>query len=101
MDQAAIIVCTALIFPLLIWLIVDFGVPAIKECRQVLEKNVSWGDRILVAMQVIAWGAASIAFLIAPVAIGRAAGLVGMFAGVVAWRKLVRDSVRVCPGSGS
>ncbi len=91
MDQTAIIVFTALIFPLLIWLISDFGLPAVMEVQDAFAQGVLWQERLLVLTQATVWAGASIAFLVAPIAIGGAAGAAGMIAGIIGWYKLARD----------
>jgi hypothetical protein len=49
----------------------------------------------LVLTQATVWAGASIAFLVAPIAIGGAAGAAGMIAGIIGWYKLARDHAPV------
>jgi hypothetical protein len=95
MDQTMILAFTALIFPLLIWLIVDFGLPAVMEVHEAFAQNVLWRERVLILTQAAVWTVASIAFLIAPMVIGGAAGAAGMIAGTIGWYKLARDQALV------
>lgn len=85
------VVGVAVIFPFLIYIAVMFGVPAIMGIREAMKPSVPVWGKILLVVQAVLWGGASLLFLIAPVAHNGDAGLVGMVVGAIIWGAFFRE----------
>ncbi|MDH5731509.1 MAG: hypothetical protein OEZ58_21195 [Gammaproteobacteria bacterium] len=92
MEDIFEIVMTAIIFPLLLWIGISFGGPAIITLARAIKGDDEWWAKLLLFWGGILWLGASISFIIGPIVNLGINGLIGIVIGSIGLYLFLREN---------